>query len=187
MIVEVDAVPEVRYVRSGDVNIAYTRWGQGAHVAVYIPPLASNVELVWESPEWARVCRHAGEHVQCVMIDKRGVGLSDRVTDPPTLDDRVADTVAVLAAEKLDAVDLVGHSEGGAIAIAFAVRYPERVRSLTVVDAPVWGASRHELAALADEEWPFPTQEAQNETMRNLGSLSAILCKDRSPQLELDY
>jgi hypothetical protein len=45
----VEQVPAVRYVRSDGVNIAYTRWGQGSHVLVYTPPLASNVELFWES------------------------------------------------------------------------------------------------------------------------------------------
>jgi pimeloyl-ACP methyl ester carboxylesterase len=74
-----DGLPEVRYVRRDSVGVAYTRWGEGSHVVVYTPPLASNVELVWEADEWARVCRHAGEHHQLVMIDKRGVGLSDRV------------------------------------------------------------------------------------------------------------
>ena len=138
----VEAVPEVRYARSGTVNIAYTRWGQGSHVVVYTPPLVSNVELYWESPEWARVLRHGGEHSQCVMIDKRGVGLSDRVTEPPSLSDRVADTLAVMAAEDLARVDLIGHSEGGAIAVAFAAEHPERVRSMVLIDSTLYGVPR---------------------------------------------
>jgi class 3 adenylate cyclase/pimeloyl-ACP methyl ester carboxylesterase len=164
----VDAVPEIRYVRSGGVNIAYTRWGQGAHVAVYTPPLTSNVELVWESPEWTRVCRRAGEHMQCVMIDKRGVGLSDRVSDPPTLDDHVADTLAVIDAEGLAAVDLVGHSEGGPVAVALAVRFPERVSSMILIDAPVFGASPADLVPFADDDWPLPSRGDVDEMLRNL-------------------
>ena len=48
-----DVVPEVRYVRRSGVSIAYTRWGAGSHVVVYTPPMASNVEIVWEADEWA--------------------------------------------------------------------------------------------------------------------------------------
>jgi pimeloyl-ACP methyl ester carboxylesterase len=164
----VDAAPEVRYARSGTVNIAYTRWGQGSHVVVYTPPLASNVELFWEIPEWARVLRHAGEYAQCVMLDKRGVGLSDRVTELPTLSDRVADTLAVMDAEDLDCVDLVGQSEGGAIAIALAAEHPERVRSMVLIDSVVYGVPRDELAALADDDHPFPSEREQNEMARSL-------------------
>ena len=97
----------------------------GAHVVVYTPPLASNVEIVWEADEWARGCRYGGEHHQLLMSDKRGVGLSDRVARPPTLDDAVEDTLAVLDAENLDEVDLVGQSEGGPVAIAIAARHPD--------------------------------------------------------------
>jgi class 3 adenylate cyclase len=150
------------------VSIAYTRWGRGSHVVVYTPPLASNVEIVWEADEWARACRHGGEHHQMVMIDKRGVGLSDRVADPPTLEDGVLDTLAVLDAENLDQVDLVGQSEGGALAIAIAAKHPERVRSLVLIGAPAVGAEPRELAALADDDNPCPSPEQYADVLRNL-------------------
>jgi class 3 adenylate cyclase/alpha-beta hydrolase superfamily lysophospholipase len=168
MIPSVEQVPAVRYVRSSGVNIAYTRWGQGSHVLVYTPALASNVELFWELPEWTRSMRHAGDHVQCVMLDKRGVGLSDRVAESPSLDDRVADTLAVMDAEGLGAVDLVGHSEGGSIAVALAAAHPARVRSLTLIDAPAWGVPYDELAALADEDNPLPPESELKERFRSL-------------------
>ena len=163
-----DVVPEVRYVRRSGVSIAYTRWGAGSHVVVYTPPLASNVEIVWEADEWARACRYGGEHHQLVMIDKRGVGLSDRVASPPTLDDAVEDTLAVLDAEDLDDVDLFGQSEGGPVAVAIAARHPERVRSLVLIGAPALGAEHEELAALADEDNPFPSSEQLAELFRGL-------------------
>ena len=168
MMMPVDFVPEVRYARSGTVNIAYQRWGQGSHVIVFTPPLASNVELFWENPEWARVLRHAGEYAQCVMLDKRGVGLSDRVTDPPSLSERVVDTLAVMDAEDLARVELIGQSEGGAIAIALAAEHPERVRSMVLVDSTLYGVPDDELAALADDDHPFPTQDEQTEMVRSI-------------------
>jgi pimeloyl-ACP methyl ester carboxylesterase len=161
-------VPDVRYVRRDGVNVAYTRWGQGSHVAVFTPPLVSNVELAWESDEWARTSRYAGEHHQVIMIDKRGVGLSDRVSEAPTLDERVLDTLAVMDAEQLDAAHLIGQSEGGLIAIAIAARFPERVRSLSVMGAPAMGVPNEELAALADDDNPLPDAAQQAEFFRSL-------------------
>ena len=163
-----EGVPEVRYARRDGVSIAYSRWGHGSHVVVYAPPLASNVEIVWEADEWARVCRYGGEHHQLVMLDKRGVGLSDRVADPPTLNDGSLDTLAVLDAEGLDRVDLVGQSEGGPVAIAIAAQDPERVQSLVLMGAPALGAEQRELATLADDDNPFPSLEELDDLFRNL-------------------
>jgi class 3 adenylate cyclase/alpha-beta hydrolase superfamily lysophospholipase len=150
------------------VNIAYTRWGQGSHTIVFMPPVASNVELFWESPEWVRTMRHAGDYAQCVMMDKRGVGLSDRVAEAPSLEDRVADTLAVMDAEGLDSADIIGHSEGGAIAVALAALHPARVRSMIVIDAPAMGVPIEELEALADEDFPLPPEVEQRERFRSL-------------------
>jgi hypothetical protein len=76
--------------------------------------LVSNVELVWESEQWARVCRHGGEHHQVVMIDKRGSALSDRVPDPPSQEVRVTDTLAVMDAEDIVNIPARVQSHAGA-------------------------------------------------------------------------
>ena len=48
-------VPETRYAKSGDVNIAYQVVGDGPHDLVYVPGWISNVELMWEEPSHAHV------------------------------------------------------------------------------------------------------------------------------------
>src|SRR5918996_1480810 len=48
------AVPETRYARSGDVNIAYQVVGEGPFDLVYVPGWISNIELMWEEPNHAR-------------------------------------------------------------------------------------------------------------------------------------
>jgi pimeloyl-ACP methyl ester carboxylesterase len=146
----VETIPSVRYTRSGGVNIAHMRWGQGPHVVVYTPPFVSNVELAWERPQVARAAWRGGEHHQFVMLDKRGMELSDHVPEPPSLGDHVMDALSVIDPEGLERVELVGHSEGGAIAIALAVEYPDRVQSMVLIDAVTFGVPRHELSALAD-------------------------------------
>ena len=125
--------PEIRYTRAQDVSIAYSRWGQGDHLVIFTPPLVSNIELMWELPEWERMLTWAGQHHQIIMIDKRGVGLSDRVSEPSTLMENVADVLAVMDAEGVESAHIVGHSEGGTIAVALAAEHPSRVQRLCIV------------------------------------------------------
>jgi len=67
------------------------------------------------------------------------VGLSDRTDEPPTLETRVADTVAVMDAEGVEQVHLLGFSEAAAVAIAMASRCPERVKSILLHGAGIPG------------------------------------------------
>jgi pimeloyl-ACP methyl ester carboxylesterase len=102
--------PDFRFARSRNVSIGYCRWGQGDQLVVFTPPLVSNVELMWELPEWERVLDWAGRHHQIIMIDKRGVGLSDRTTEPSTLLEYVGVVLAVMDAEGVSSAHFVGHS-----------------------------------------------------------------------------
>lgn len=155
--------PDFRYARSRDVSIGYARWGTGEHLVVFTPPFVSNVELMWELPEWERVLEWAGRHHQIIMIDKRGVGLSDRVTAPSTLADYVEDVLAVLDAESVEAAHLVGHSEGGMIAAATAATYPGRVQRLCIIDSFIPDAPLDLIAKYADPEHPLLSAEARRE------------------------
>ncbi len=155
--------PDIRYARSGDVSIAYSRWGQGEHLVVFTPPLVSNVELMWELPEWERMLVWAGQHHQIIMIDKRGVGLSDRVTQPSTLNEYVSDVLAVMDAEGVEAAHIVGHSEGGTIAVALAANYPSRVQRLCLLDALALGVPQETLGEFADPDHPLLTLEEKRE------------------------
>ena len=140
--------PDVRYARSGEVSIAYTRWGEGDDVIVFTPPLMTNAELCWELPEWARALRRGGRYAQHVLIDKRGIGLSDRVAVAPSIADHVADVIAVMDAEGLASAHIAGFSEGGIHGVALAALHPERVRRLLMVGAPAAGVPIVELEAL---------------------------------------
>lgn len=151
-----DEHPDVRFASSSGVNIAYSRWGVGEDVVVFTPPWVSNLELQWEIEEQARVMRHGGEHHQVVLIDKRGVGLSDRTNIAPTLEERVADTLAVLDAEALDRVTLAGASEGGAVALALAARHPDRVEKLVLIAPALPGVASSEFRPYVEVGDPEP-------------------------------
>lgn len=155
--------PQFRYARSRDVSIGYARWGAGDHLVVFTPPLVSNVELMWDLPEWERALDWAGRHHQIIMIDKRGVGLSDRVTAPSTLREYVEDVLAVLDAERVTSAHFVGHSEGGSIASAMAAMHPDRVQHLCIVDAPLPDAPLDLIGQYADPDHPLLSAEGRRE------------------------
>ncbi len=66
------------------------------------------------------------------MLDKRGVGLSERLTGMPTLEQRMDDVRAVMDAVGLERAVLMGVSEGGQMNMLFAATYPERVTALVL-------------------------------------------------------
>jgi class 3 adenylate cyclase len=69
-----------------------------------------------------------------VTFDKRGIGLSDRFDDPPTLEQRIEDIHAVLDAVEWKRAHFLGVSEGAAMGQLFAADFPERVESLVLLN-----------------------------------------------------
>ena len=97
------------------------------------------------------------ERARVVLYDLRGHGLSERPREGYTLDDMVSDLDALLIALRIEGeIDLVGHSFGGLLAIAFAARSPGRVRRMVLLEghlgAKGWGDKMAETLALQGEE-----------------------------------
>jgi pimeloyl-ACP methyl ester carboxylesterase len=78
--------PETRYAKSGDVHVAYQVFGAGSVDLVFVPGFISNVEHYWDDPSHARWLRRLGRFARVISFDKRGTGLSDRVSPMPGLD-----------------------------------------------------------------------------------------------------
>jgi class 3 adenylate cyclase/pimeloyl-ACP methyl ester carboxylesterase len=127
-------VPETRYAKSGDVNIAYQVVGDGPFDLVHVPPFVSNLELQWEDPAERRYFERLASFSRLIMFDKRGTGLSDRVA-VATLEERMDDLRAVMDAAGSERAAIYGGSEGGALSILFAATYPERVSALVLYGA----------------------------------------------------
>ncbi|HEY3218497.1 MAG TPA: adenylate/guanylate cyclase domain-containing protein [Candidatus Limnocylindria bacterium] len=122
--------PETRYARSGDVSIAYQVFGSGLFDLVYVPGWISNVDMMWENSRMAASLQRLASFARVVVFDKRGTGLSDRVTGYPTIEQRMDDVRAVMDAAGIARAALFGHSEGAGMCIVFAATYPERTRAL---------------------------------------------------------
>ena len=108
------------------------------------------------------------------MFDKRGTGLSDRVSTVPTLEERADDIRAVIEAVGCDLAAVAGTGDGAAIATMFAATYPERVSHL-ILSMCVAKATRDE-----SQPWGFDpgTIDALSEMVQSswgTGRLASIL------------
>jgi pimeloyl-ACP methyl ester carboxylesterase/AraC-like DNA-binding protein len=115
-------------------RIAFAVSGEGFPL-VKAPNWMTHLDHDWTSPvygHWLRECTRAN---RLVRSDMRGFGMSE--WDPPEFDFEamVGDLAAVVEAAGIERFDLLGISHGAAIAIAYAVRNPERVRRLVLVNS----------------------------------------------------
>ncbi len=126
------AMPVTRYAKSGDVHIAYQVFGDGAIDLVFVPGFISQIENYWDNPDLARWLLRLGSFARVIMFDKRGTGLSDPVSEMPSLELRMDDVRAVMDAAASNSAALLGVSEGGALASLFAATYPQRCQWLVL-------------------------------------------------------
>ena len=124
------AMPETRYALSGDVSIAYQVMGDGPVDVIVVPGFISHIEFRHELPGYTASLRRLSSFARVVAFDKRGQGLSDRVSDAPSLEQRMDDVRAIMDAIGSQRATLFGHSEGCAMSVLFAATYPERVSGL---------------------------------------------------------
>jgi pimeloyl-ACP methyl ester carboxylesterase/DNA-binding winged helix-turn-helix (wHTH) protein len=124
-----------RFVRSGDVHIAYHTIGEGPVDLVVVSPWVAPMRVLAAQPGVATWLARLSELGRVVMFDKRGTGNSDRVKKLPTLEQRVDDLRAVLdAIGSTDAI-LIGVSEGGTLCLVCAAALPDRVRGVVLLSA----------------------------------------------------
>jgi pimeloyl-ACP methyl ester carboxylesterase len=123
---------ETRYARSGDVSIAYQVTGSGPIDIVNVPGYITHVELQWKLSSFAPVLAEEGSYSRLIRFDKRGTGMSDRVSGAPTLEARMDDVRAVMDAAGSRRAALFGLSEGAAMSVLFAATYPERTAALVL-------------------------------------------------------
>jgi class 3 adenylate cyclase len=146
--------PETRYARSGDVSIAYQVVGDGPFDVVFVPPMLSHVELGWQIPGVRMFRERIASFARLIDFDKRGTGMSDRVTGAPTLEARMDDVRAVMDAAGSERAALMGWSEGVAMSVLFAATYPDRTSALVL-----YGGNARELRA-PDYPWGPTEPEA---------------------------
>ncbi|SDR63839.1 Adenylate cyclase, class 3 [Rhizobiales bacterium GAS113] len=123
-------LPNTHYAVSGDVNIAYQAMGEGPRDIILVPGIVSHVEFSHERPGYTSFLRRLSTFGRIVTFDKRGQGLSDRVSDAASLEQRVDDVRAIMEDIGSQRAVLLGISEGASMSAFFAATYPERVSQL---------------------------------------------------------
>ena len=121
-----------RYAKSGDVHVAYQKFGRGKLNLVIVPGWISNLDCCWDHPSSVAWLERFGDYAKVVMFDKRGTGLSDRGKGMPGMDERMDDIRAVMDHAGIEDAALFGLSEGGTLAALFAASHPDRCRALVL-------------------------------------------------------
>jgi len=145
--------PVTRYATRSGVHIAYQVLGHGPAMVI-VPGFVSHLELEWEDRACRSFIRRLAAFATVVRFDKRGTGLSDPVRELPSLEERDADLAAVIAEAGVRQPVLFGYSEGGPIAVRFAVTGHGPVRGLILYGTaahspPRWAMEQLRAAAAA--------------------------------------
>jgi DNA-binding winged helix-turn-helix (wHTH) protein len=177
------SVPETKYARSGDINIAYQVIGDGPVDLLFVMGWLSHLEYFWTEPSFARFLRKLASFSRLILFDKRGTGLSDRVpvSELPTLEQRMDDVRAVLQAVGSRHAVLCGVSEGGPMSALFAASYPEKTRALIMIGTY---AKR-----IRSEDYPWgPTEEQRQAFLDEIGEHwgSPVGLEERAPSVAGD-
>jgi pimeloyl-ACP methyl ester carboxylesterase len=124
--------PRTKYAKVGKFNIAYQVVGEGPIDLVLSPGWVTHLDLSWDVPPMARFLERLASFSRLILFDKRGTGLSDRVSSDelPTMEERMDDLRAVMDAAASERAALFGTIGGGAMSGLFAATYPERTLAL---------------------------------------------------------
>jgi class 3 adenylate cyclase len=158
--------PETRYAKSGDLHIAYQVVGSGPRDLVFVPGFVSHLDLDWDNPVRARALERLGSFARLIRFDKRGTGLSDRVGNIPTLEERMDDVRAVMDAVGCKRATMLGVSEGGPMSLLFAAACPDRVDALVL-----YGTYAHFASAVMGE---LEVERYIDDIERNWGTGASI-------------
>jgi class 3 adenylate cyclase/pimeloyl-ACP methyl ester carboxylesterase len=180
--------PTTFYARRDGVSIAYQAFGEGPAL-VMLPPAPSHLDLMWIDPGYTQVLRRLGGSARTVILDPRGVGLSDPLDHVPTVEEGADDIEAVMDAAGIERAVVFGSGTTCPAAAMFAARAPARVEGLvlgtpwaqgvrTVDDLssiPGWDASM----SRALQAWEDAIEHHWGEG-RTIGLFARALATDRT-------
>jgi len=146
--------PEVHYARNGTAALAYQVIGDGPLDVVFQPGFIGNLDLMWEFPPFARFLRRLASFSRLVITDRRGSGLSDRLSpeDLPPLEVLMEDQLVVMDEIGSARPSLFGCSDSGSLCALFAATFPERTNALALYDTAVAGTAKSDFPWTWDEE-----------------------------------
>jgi DNA-binding SARP family transcriptional activator/pimeloyl-ACP methyl ester carboxylesterase len=149
-------LPPTRYVSGAGIHLAFQTYGTGRLDVLALPGFVSHVERAWEEPHCREFLSSLAGIGRLIQLDRRGVGLSDRVGFVPSVEATAQDIGTVLDAVGSRRVVLFGMSEGGPACIRFAADHPGRIAGLVLFASMAKGS--------AAPDYPHALQASQYET-----------------------
>lgn len=144
---------QIRFCQGFDgTRIAYAMTGKGPPL-VKAPHWLTHLEYEWRSPIWKPWIEALSRSHELLRMDQRGCGLSDREVEGISFESWVRDLEAVVDAAGLERFALFGHSQGGAVAVEYAVRHPGRVTHLVLLGCYARGWMKRDLSPQRIEEF----------------------------------
>jgi pimeloyl-ACP methyl ester carboxylesterase len=117
-------------VDAAGIRLNYWRRGSGR------PLLVLHGVTDW-GLDWARFARRVEDRLDCILLDQRGHGFSDKPADAYTYADFAADAWHVIQRLELERPAVLGHSMGGGVALALAAAHPDAIDRLLLVDPAI--------------------------------------------------
>ncbi|MDO8616777.1 MAG: adenylate/guanylate cyclase domain-containing protein [Dehalococcoidia bacterium] len=160
--------PRIQYTKTSDgVNIAYAVFGEGQPL-VYPSNVWGDIHWYLHNEATRReMNRLAASGWRIARYDGRGMGSSDRDVSDFCLEARLRDLETVIDVAGLERFVLCGYGQGGPVAIAYAVRCPDRVSHLVLVNSFAQGSAYYQtvptmralagMRAMAEDQWEFFT------------------------------
>ena len=161
-------VPATRYARSGKASIAYQVTGEGPLDLLFLPGWISQIEQLWEAPAVRRFLERLAAFNRLILFDRRGSGLSDRLTEEQTVEQDAMDALAVLDAAGSERAALFTYSTGGVVGATLAADHPGRVGALIMY------ASVARTSWAPDYDWALTPQERAELIARNVGTWGSL-------------
>jgi pimeloyl-ACP methyl ester carboxylesterase/DNA-binding winged helix-turn-helix (wHTH) protein len=168
--------PATRYAKSGDTHIAYQLFGDGPFNLVLTPGFVSHIDNYWDDPHFARWLRRLSGKARVAMFDKRGTGMSDRVSALPAMDERMDDVRAVMDAVGFDSAFIMGISEGGTLAVLFSAYHPGRCNGLILYGS--FAQFKHWYPDQASLQQLYDYIETDWGTGKSLQQFAPSMCSD---------
>ena len=190
-------VPETRYAKTADgVHIGYQVVGEGPVDLVLVPWDYWSIEAGWDLPQFVSLVRALSDHARVLLLDRRGLGTSDRGSgDEAPIEARMDDVRAVMDVVGSPRAWLFGVDSGGTLCFVFAATYPDRTagvvslgamaRGLWAPDYP-WAWNRDQWDRWLDQverewgsqafvrellEWTSPSAAGDPEFLRIVGRI----------------
>ena len=128
-------LPTTQYAESDELSIAYQVMGEGEMDLILMPALLAHVEYSHALPGYTDLLGRLSSFARVITFDKRGQGLSDRISTAPSLEERMDDIRTVMDAVGSEKAALLGFSDGGSMSCLFAATFPQKVHALILFGA----------------------------------------------------